>query len=300
MHGHHHHGGKPANAKPFVIGIVLTLGFAVVEFSFGWLAGSLALMGDAAHMASDSLALTLAAGAAWLAQRPSSERHSFGFGRAEVLAAMINATVMLVIVGALGLAAIQRLLEPQPVEGAIVLIVGSIGLTLNIILAVVLFHGERTLNNKGALLHVLGDLLGSVAAISAGIVILLTGFTPIDPILTLLICALILVAALRLIREAAHVVMEGVPHHLDLREVGQAMASDPAVHSVHDLHIWALSSQDTALSAHIVLNDMADWNGVAWRLEQLLKERFRISHPTLQPEPAVLARIPPDQLKNRD
>ncbi|MCP1728651.1 cobalt-zinc-cadmium efflux system protein [Natronospira proteinivora] len=291
MHGHHHHhqGGSETGATPFVIGIIITLCFAVVEFTFGWIAGSLALMGDAAHMASDSLALTLAAGAAWLAQRPASSRHTFGLGRAEVLAAMINATVMLVIVGALGLAAVQRLMNPQPVEGNIVLVVGTIGLMLNIILALVLFHGERTLNNKGALLHVVGDLLGSVAAISSGIIILLTGFTPIDPILTLFICTLILVAALRLLRESAHVVLEGVPQGMDLKQVGEAMANDPGVHSVHDLHIWALSSTQTAMSAHVVLHDLQDWPGVEWRLHTLLTEHFRIDHPTLQPEPAVLA-----------
>ncbi len=299
MHGHHHdhQGGGRTGAAPFIIGIVITLTFAVVEFTFGWIAGSLALMGDAAHMASDSLALALAASAAWLAQRPASQRHTFGLGRAEVLAAMINATVMLVIVGALSLAAVQRLLEPRPVEGNIVFIVGSIGLLLNLALAVVLLRGERTLNNKGALLHVLGDLMGSLAAITAGVVIILTGFTPIDPILTLFICSLILVAALRLLREAAHIVMEGVPHHIRLDEVGLAMADDAGVHSVHDLHIWALSSEQTALSAHVVLHDIKDWPAVHWRLEAMLAERFKIGHATLQPEPAVLGSAKPDELQ---
>ncbi|MEA5446829.1 cation diffusion facilitator family transporter [Gammaproteobacteria bacterium AB-CW1] len=292
MHGHHHdhQGGGRTGAAPFIIGIVITLAFAVVEFTFGWIAGSLALMGDAAHMASDSLALALAATAAWLAQRPASHRHTFGLGRAEVLAAMINATIMLLIVGALSLAAIQRLVEPRPVEGNIVFIVGSIGLLLNLTLAAVLFQGERNLNNKGALLHVLGDLLGSVAAITAGLVILLTGFTPIDPILTLFICMLITVAALRLLKEASHVVMEAVPPHIDLVEVGRVMADDAGVHSVHDLHIWALSSQETALSAHVVLHQLDHWPAVQWRLENILASQFDIGHATLQPEPSILGR----------
>lgn len=285
----HHHGHQQSGATPFVIGIVITLGFAVVEFVFGWIAGSLALMGDSAHMVSDSLALSLAAGAAWLAQRPASNRHSYGLGRAEVLAALVNATLMLVIVGALGLAAIQRLIDPRPVAGMTVFVVGGIGLLLNILLAVVLMRGERTLNNKGALLHVLGDLLGSVAAITAGIVVVLTGFTPIDPILSLFICGLLLTGALRLLRDAGHVVLEGVPKHLDLPEVGQAMAEDEGVHSIHDLHIWSLSSQHTALSAHVLIYNLNDWPGIQWRLEQLLSERFGINHVVLQAEPEVLA-----------
>ncbi|MDQ2069581.1 cation diffusion facilitator family transporter [Natronospira bacteriovora] len=297
MMGHHHHGDSRQSATPFLIGIVITLSFAIVEFTFGWIAGSLALMGDAAHMASDSFALALAGGAAWLAQRPASKIHTFGLGRAEVLAAMINATVLMVIVGALGLAAIQRLLEPRPVEGNIVFIVGSIGLMLNLALALVLMRGERTLNKRGALLHVIGDLLGSVAAISAGLIIVLTGWTPIDPLLTLFICALILVAALRLLRDAGHIVMEGVPRHLDVEEVGQAMATVDGVESVHDLHIWALSSTQTALSAHVLLRDINDWPGVHWALERQLRETFGIEHATLQPERAILGATRIEDLK---
>lgn len=293
----HHHGETHSGATPFVVGIAITLGFAVVEFVFGWIAGSLALMGDSAHMVSDSLALSLAAGAAWLAQRPASNRHSYGLGRAEILAALINATLMLVIVGALGLAAIQRLIEPQPVAGMTVFVVGGIGLLLNLALALVLMRGERTLNNKGALLHVLGDLLGSVAAITAGVVIVLTGFTPIDPILSLFICGLLLTGALRLLREAGHVVLEGVPRHLDLPEVGKAMAEDEGVHSIHDLHIWSLSSHHTALSAHVLLHDLNDWPGVQWRLEKMLSERFGINHVVLQAEPEVLATTPIESLR---
>lgn len=295
--GHHHGGGGATGATPYVVGIVITLVFAVVEFTAGWIANSLALMGDAAHMASDSLALALAALAAWLAQRPATPRLSFGLGRAEVLAAMINATIMLVIVGALGLAAIQRLLDPRPVEGNIVFIVGGIGLVLNLTLAVVLFHGERTLNNKGALLHVLGDLLGSIAAITAGAVIVLTGWTPIDPILTLFICFLILLAALRLLREATHVVLEGVPKDIDLPEVGRRMAELEGVHSIHDLHIWSLSSNQPALSAVVLLHDMSDWEAVRQQLMIDLSEQYGIDHATLQPEPVILATEPVERVR---
>jgi cobalt-zinc-cadmium efflux system protein len=296
-HVHHGPGSGRKGAAPFVIGVIITLVFATVEFIFGWIAGSLALMGDAVHMASDSFALGLAAFAAWLARRPVTERHSFGLGRAEVLAAMINATVLLVIVGALALAAIQRLIEPRPVEGGIVLVVGSIGLMLNIILAIVLFRGERTLNNRGALLHVLGDLMGSVAVITAGTVVMLTGWTPIDPLLTLFICALVTVAALRLLRDAGNVVLEAVPRHLDLVEVGQGMAGLEGVDSVHDLHIWSLSSDVVALSAHIMVTDMKGWETIRLRLAAHLRDNYGIEHVTLQPEPAILGATPLGRLK---
>jgi cobalt-zinc-cadmium efflux system protein len=203
-------------------------------------------------------------------------------------------------IGALALAAVQRLIEPRPVEGMIVFVVGSIGLALNITLAVVMFRGERTLNNRGALLHVMGDLLGSVAVITAGAVVLLTGWTPIDPLLTLFICALVAVAALRLLRDAGNVVLEGVPPHIDLPEVGHSMARVEGVESVHDLHIWSLSSDVVALSAHIVVEDMGSWEIIRQRLVAHLKETYDIEHVTLQAEPKFLGVTPVDNLKKDD
>ena len=164
--------------------------------------------------------------------------------------------------------------------------VAGVGLLLNLAVAWLLARGERTFNSRAALLHVLGDLLGSVAAIIAGVVITFTGWTPIDPILSLFIGALILVSSLRLLRETVHVLMEGVPLHLDLPEVGRAMATVEGVHSVHDLHIWTLSSGSTALSAHVLLDDLNRWPEVLDAERQLLEGRFAIRHVTLQPEPA--------------
>ncbi|MEK7738031.1 MAG: cation diffusion facilitator family transporter, partial [Pseudomonadota bacterium] len=236
--------------------MALTFAFAGVEALAGWWSGSLALLGDAGHMATDSLSLGLAAFAAWLAKRPATHRHSYGMQRAEVLAGLINALLMLAVIVALAVASIQRLLVPQAVHGEAVAVVAVIGLIVNIVVALMLARGEQSFNVRGALLHVLGDLLGSVAALVAGIVIMLTGWTPIDPILTLTIAALILASTLRLLLETLHTLMEGVPRHLSLETIGRAIAARPGVSSVHDLHLWAVSSKQIALSAHLVIEDM--------------------------------------------
>jgi cobalt-zinc-cadmium efflux system protein len=280
-HGHDHGAG---NQRRLTLALALTLGFAAVEAVGGWLAGSLALLGDAGHMLTDATALGLAALAARMAQQPPSDRHSFGLGRLEVLAALINGVFMLAIVAGIAWAAVGRLLEPQPVQGAMVLVVGTLGLAVNLV-AAWLLHGGEGLNVRGALLHVLGDLLGSVAAIASGAIIMLTGWLAADPVLSLLICALILFASLNLLRDGVHVLLEGVPGHLDLPEVGERLAAEAGVHSVHDLHIWVPDSGMTALSAHVVVTDLKDWDILLDRLHSVLREEFHIEHATLQPEP---------------
>jgi cobalt-zinc-cadmium efflux system protein len=169
-----------------------------------------------------------------------------------------------------------------------------VGLLINILVAWLLSRGERNLNTRAALLHVAGDLLGSVAALIAGVVITFTGWMPIDPLLSLLIAALIVTSSLRLLREALHGLMEGVPLHLSLEEIGRAMAAVQGVTSVHDLHIWSLSAERIALSAHVVLKEIAQWQTVLASLQAMLRERFGIEHVTLQPEPAehVLQSLP--------
>lgn len=272
--------------------MLLTLGFAVVEAVAGWWSGSLALLGDAAHMVTDTAALGLAAFAAWIMRRPPSARHSYGLGRAEVIVALINGLLMSAIVIGIGWAALERLHAPQPVAGAVVMGVAAAGLLVNVLVARLLLHGEQSLNTRGALLHVLGDLLGSVAALASGAVIYFTGWTPIDPLLSLLICALILYSSLRLLRDTLHVIMEGVPPEIDLAEAGQALAGVPGVRSVHDLHIWTLSSGVVALSAHVVVDDLGGWGEVLGGLRKLLHERYAIDHVTLQPEPCTHALKP--------
>lgn len=294
-HGHVHQ----AAGRRLITALVLTLVFAGVEAIAGWWSGSLALLGDAGHMVTDAVALGLAAMAAWVATRPPSARHSYGLGRAEVVAALLNGLFMLVIVIGIVVEAIERLRTPQPVIGGAVMIVAAIGLAINITVAYTLRQGEATLNVRGALLHVMGDLLGSMAALVAGAVIYFTAWTPIDPILSLFICTLILLSSLYLIRDALHVIMEGVPAHLDLHEVGRALAKGHArIKSVHDLHIWSLSSGMTALSAHVVIDDMRHWDGVLQELSRLLRERFAIEHVTLQPETATYVLKPLGKRKN--
>lgn len=280
---HHHHHGHGATGSTLQLALLLTLGFALVEAVAGLRAGSLALLGDAGHMVTDSFSLALAALAAWLAKKPPSQRHSYGLARGEVLAGFLNAGFMLAVVLWIAINAVLRLLEPRPVAGETVTIVAAIGLVINLGVAWLLSRGEQNLNTRGALLHVLGDLLGSVAALAAGLIISRTGWTPIDPLLSLLICALIVGSSLRLAREALHALLDGVPDEISLPEVGRRMAADPGVHSVHDLHIWPLSSSRTALSAHVVLHRLEDWDSVLPRLQTLLQHDFEIDHITLQP-----------------
>lgn len=286
-HGHHHHDHSASRFLP--LALALTLGFAAVEAIAGWWSGSLALLGDAGHMLTDAMSLGLAAIAARVAQRAPSHRHSYGLRRVEALAALVNSLFMLAVIGGLVWHAVERLMNPREVAGEAVIVVALGGLVLNVVVAWLLTRGEADLNTRGALIHVIGDLLGSVAALASGVVILYTGWTPIDPMLTMLICGLILFSTLSLLRRVVHTLLEGVPERLSLPEVGRAMAAVDGVRSVHDLHIWSLDSRGTALSAHVVLADAARWPAVLEAERSLLQTRFGIDHATLQPE------LPPAQ-----
>jgi cobalt-zinc-cadmium efflux system protein len=281
-HAHHDH---PRHGSPLFAALLLTLGFAGVEALAGWWSGSLALLADAAHMLTDGSALALAAGAAWLAKRPPSLRHSYGFARAEVLAALVNSLLMLVLLGFIVREAIGRIGTPRDIHGGAVVSVAVAGLAVNLAVAWLLSRGEQTINSRAALLHVLGDALGSVAAIAAGLVILVTGWTPIDPLLSLLVAALILVSALRLLREAVHVLMEGVPFDLRLDAIGRELATLDGVLRVHDLHVWTLTSGSVALSAHVEIRTLADWPRILDAARHVLDAHHGIHHVTLQPEP---------------
>jgi len=287
----HHHLGHQGQSGKLVIALLLTLSFAGVEAVAGWWSGSLALLADAAHMVTDSSALGLAAAAAWLARRPPSFNHSYGLVRAEVLAALFNSLLMLVLIGFIVSEAIERIGTPREITGSTVIGVAVIGLVINLVVAWVLSRGEATMNSRAALLHVLGDALGSVAAITAGVVVVTTGWTPIDPLLSLFVAALILIAALRLLRDVVHVLMEGVPRHIHLVEVGHDLAALDGVLRVHDLHVWTLSSGTIALSAHLELRNMADWPGILDAARQTMDSRHGIRHVTLQPEVQASVRM---------
>jgi cobalt-zinc-cadmium efflux system protein len=284
-HGHNH-GGNGGSHRALLWALTFTALFAVVEALTGWWAHSLALLGDAGHMLTDSVALGLGAVAAWMSRKPPSLRHSYGLKRAEVLGALLNVIFMLGVIVYIGIEALQRLASPEPVNGGAVMLVAGIGLLVNLGAAWVLHRGEQNLNVRGALLHVFGDLLGSVAALAAGAVIWWTGWYRIDPILSAFIGALILFGSLRLLRDVVHIIMEGVPRNMSLEDLGQAMADVACVAHVHDLHVWALDSSTYAVSAHVVIDDMADWSRCRRQVEEKLADRFGIAHSTLQPEVA--------------
>lgn len=301
MHAHTHasHTHAVSGRRTFLYALLLTFSFAAVEAITGVWADSLTLLGDAGHMATDGVALGVAAFAAWLALKPASTRHSYGLGRAEVMAALLNTLFMLVIVAAIVLEAVQRLRQPPAVRAPVVMVIGALGLAVNFVIYKVLQHGESSLNMRAALLHVLGDLLGSLAALVSGVVIFFSDWLYIDPLLSLFIAALILVSSLRLLRDASRVLLEGVPRGLDLAEIGRGLAGMEGVRSVHDLHVWSLSSREVSLSAHIVIDDMNAWQEVLPRIRTHLQQHYAIGHATLQPEPAVLARVPLKDLGRR-
>ncbi|MDO9599401.1 MAG: cation diffusion facilitator family transporter [Azoarcus sp.] len=288
-HGHGSHDHDHSASRWLPLALCLTLGFAAVEAIAGWWSGSLALLGDAGHMVTDSMALGLAALAARLALMPTSVRHSFGLKRVESLAALINSLLMLALVATLLWQAIVRLGNPREIAGEAVTLVALAGLGINLLVAWLLTRGESDLNTRAALLHVMGDILGSIAALTSGLVIQFTGWVTIDPLLTMLICGLILASTVALLRRVVHTLMEGVPDHLSLPEVGQSMAAVAGVRSVHDLHIWSLDSRHPALSAHLVIADAQQWPAILQRQRELLAARFGIEHVTLQPE------LAPDQ-----
>ncbi len=290
MHDHSHHDhdhshDAPDTGRRLVLALLLTLGFAVVEAVAGLYASSLALVGDAGHMLTDSLALGIAAMAAVLARRTPTERHSYGFARSKTLAAFANALFMLLLIGLLVWQSIARLSNPQPVNADTVTVVALIGLVINLVVAFMLSGHGHDLNTRAALLHVIGDLLGSVAALASGLLIKLTGWMPIDALLAMLIAGLIAASTLGLLRTAMHTLMNGVPSSLSLPEVGRSLAQVPGVADIHDLHIWELDERHIALSAHVSVRNMQEWPGVLERLKTRCGKAFGITHTTFQPEP---------------
>ena len=291
-HSLHAHDGEaldhhvPADAttlRALGAALALTGGFAIVEAVGGWFAGSLALLSDAGHMATDAAALGLALFAQWVARRPPSPRASYGYARAEVLAAFVNALALLLLVGFIVVEAISRIAQTLPVAGGVVLGIAAVGLTINLGTAWMLSRAAYSTSAHSALLHVLSDALGSVAAIVAGVVILTTGWTSIDPLLSLLTAVLILRSTWRLLTKTTGVLMEGVPAHLDYQEIGTALSQVPGVTSVHDLHVWHMNAQHAALSAHVAIDEGTQWPRILDDARAMLAARFRIDHVTLQP-----------------
>lgn len=280
----HSHAKEVSNQNLLLIALVLTLGFAGVEGAAAYFANSLALISDAGHMVTDAAALGLALLAQIISRRPPSPKHSFGFGRAESLAAFVNSIAMLALVAWITVEAISRFYDPHKVDGLTVTIVAAIGLVVNIVVAWVLSRDKKSVNTRAALVHVMGDLLGSIAALIAGIVIQLTGWMPIDAILSILVSLLILKSTISILKESYHFLMEGVPLHIDYLQVGSDLKKVPGVLAVHDLHVWEMTPSFPALIGHIEIERISEWPEIMARINVMLLNKHGIDHVTLQPE----------------
>ena len=282
-HGHDHAIGADADRGKLRLALGLILGFMVVEVVAGLVAGSLALLSDAAHMLTDAGAVALALAAATLAARPPSGRFTFGLGRAEILSAQANGATLLVLAGVLGFEAVRRLLDPPDVDGGIVIAVGLLGAAVNIAAAYALAKAQRqSLNVKGARAHVLMDLYASLGAVVAGALVLLFDFRAADPIAALLVALLMLRTAWSLLRDSGRVLLEGAPAGMDPDAIGRALASEAGVVEVHDLHVWEVTTDFPALAAHVMVAPGDDCHRIRRELQSMLGERFGIRHTTLQ------------------
>ena len=275
---------RAESMRRLTVVLALTAAVAVVEALGGWLAHSLALLADAGHMLADVAALGLALFVARVAQRPATPERSYGLVRLEILAALVNGAALIVIAVGIGLEAYRRLRAPADVHGGILLGIASVGLAANLAGVAILHRGhDHSLNQRGAYLHVLSDLLGSVGAVVAGVVVLATGWVLADPLISIGIGFLILNGAWRLVRESADILLEATPSHIELSAVHDRLASLPGVSSVHDLHVWTLTSGVIAMSGHLVVRDPADNQ----RILEAAQGRLRalgITHVTVQME----------------
>lgn len=284
---HHNQGVAGGSVTRVQIALVLTGTFMFVELVGGILSGSLALLADAGHMLTDTMALGLAAFAFRVSSRPADSKRSFGYHRFQIIAAFVNGLSLLVIVAWILFEAVQRMIDPPEVIGRTMLLIACGGLVVNIVAFFVLHGGDQdNLNIRGAALHVLGDLLGSVAAIIAAIVILQTGWMPIDPILSVLVAMLLLRSGWHLVRRSVHILLEGVPDWLDLDDLQEKIvAAVPEITEVHHVHAWGLTPQHPMLTMHVVLEDQpSDSTAIVRRVKQTLKSEFAITHSTIEME----------------
>jgi cobalt-zinc-cadmium efflux system protein len=284
-HNHAHNHGQGSIERRFVLSLTLTGLIFFAELIGGFLTSSLALLSDAAHVFLDVFALGLSYVALRLTSLPPNDRHTYGYHRLQVLAALVNGATLLVIAFEIFREAINRLSNPEPVLAGPMLVVAVIGLVVNLIVAFVLRgHDHENLNVRSAFLHVLGDALASVGVIVAGVIIVFTGWTMVDPLVSMLIGIIILVGSGNVLRRALHILIEGVPRGLTATEVGEAMQELPAVSKVHDLHVWTVSPGYVSLSAHVVLDDqsLSEAQSVMESLKEVLAERFGIDHTTIQ------------------
>ncbi len=284
-HAHNHDRAHDTIGRRFIFSLGLTGLIFFAELAGGFLTGSLALLSDAAHVFLDAFALGLSYVALRLASLPPDDRHTYGYHRLQILAALVNGTTLLLVAFEIFREAISRLSNPQPVLAGPMLVVAVVGLVVNLVVAFILRgHDHENLNVRSAFFHVLGDALASVGVIGAGVIIVLTGWTLVDPLVSMLIGLIILVGSGNVLRRALHILIEGAPRGLTATEIAGAMEELPAVSKVHDLHVWTVSPGYIALSAHVVLDDqsLSETQSVMDRLKEILSERYDIEHTTIQ------------------
>ncbi|OXS59175.1 cation transporter [Cohnella sp. CIP 111063] len=287
--GRHHHfdGNRDGNKKGLTIALIITAGIMVLEFVGGLVTNSLALLSDSGHMLSDASALALSLVAFWFAARPASPNKTYGFYRFEILAALFNGVTLFVIAGFIMWEAYERFSAPPEVSSLSMLLIASVGLVANLLSALALMRKgdvKNNLNLRSAYLHVLGDALGSVGAIVAGIVMLAFGWYVADPIISVLVSLLILRSAWSVIKHTVHILMEGTPATIDQGAVKSALTGIPGVLDVHDLHIWTITSGMDSLSCHLLVEDASDQQSILQQAIQTIEEKFKIQHATIQIE----------------
>lgn len=290
-HEHHHDHHATGNETRVLWAMVVTGSFVVVEIVGGVISGSLALLADAGHMLTDAASLALAWMAFRVSRRPHDRRRSYGYHRFQVLAAFVNAVGLVAIVVWIVVEAINRLAAPVAILGETMLVIAAVGLVVNIVAFLILHGADRgNLNIQGAAAHVIGDLLSSVAAIAAALVILLTGWAPIDPVLSMVVAVIIMRSAWRLLRRSAHILLEGTPDWLDISELRTSLiAAVPEVVDVHHVHAWSLTQERPLVTLHALVADGADYDGVLARIKGFLDTEYEIDHSTVQLETGVCA-----------
>lgn len=293
--GHAHHHGEAGNDAPvdhsdskrrLRIALYLIGGFMLAEVVGGIVANSLALLADAGHMLTDTLALALALIAFRVSERPATRRHTYGYDRIQVLAAFVNGLVLLALAAWIVFEAVKRILAPQPVIGPIILVIGILGLFVNIAAFLVLHGGDRdNLNLRGATLHVLSDMIGSISAIVAAVVIIVTGWTVADPLLSLLVAGLVAYVAIGLVRRSGHVLLEGTPEDLDIGPLREQLATEvDDVLGVHHVHAWSLTNERRVITLHARIRADADPERVLAGIKAVLVGSYGIEHSTVQLE----------------
>lgn len=280
---HIHRGKYHDFSQAFAIGIFLNVVYIIIEVIYGILINSMALLADAGHNFSDVLGLVLAWGATYLAKTATTEKRTYGMRKSTILAAFINAIILMIAVGAISIEAIRKLIYPEPVQGKTMMIVAGIGFIINAITAFMFMKGRETdLNIKGAFLHMAADAGVSLGVVIAGLIIYYTNWFWIDPIISIIIVLVITLGTWSLLKESFFLSMDAVPNNINFKEVESYLKNLEQVHDVHDLHIWAMSTTETALSVHLVLDEYPSDNKFAESIKKNLHDDFNIEHPTIQ------------------